>query len=164
MVQALQNDSFDDIDAFSANDVYAVGGNGCVWHYDGQAWRECAFPTNMRLYSVCCGGDGSVYVGAQSGTVFKGRGDQWKLISRGDFSLPFKDMVWHAGTLWCTSDYGLWSLQDGRIESVLATDEVLACAGHLAVGDGVMLLAGQSGVSFHDGEMWFNVFNYVDFA
>jgi hypothetical protein len=163
MVEALGNQSFDDIDAFAPDNLYTVGGHGRVWHYDGQTWRQCAFPSNMRLYSVCCGGDGSVYVGAQSGTVFKGRGDQWTLIQKGGSSLPFKDMVWHAGRLWCTNDYGLWSLQDGRIEPVLATDEVLACVGNLAVGDGVMLLAGQSGVSFHDGEMWFNVFNYLDF-
>ena len=164
MVQALKNDSFDDIDAFAPKDIYTVGGHGRVWHYNGAAWRQCAFPSNMRLYSVCCGGDGFVYIGAQSGTVYKGRGDKWTLVHRGYSSLPFKDMVWHAGRLWCTSDYGLWSLQDDRIERVLASDEVLASAGNLAVGDGVMLLAGQSGVSFHDGEMWFNVFNYVDFA
>lgn len=41
------------------------------------------FPSNMLIESICCGQDGYVYIGAQSGTVFKGRKDQWKMIHRG---------------------------------------------------------------------------------
>ncbi|MCV4592615.1 hypothetical protein OFC51_26410, partial [Escherichia coli] len=65
------------VDGFSENDIYAAGGKGDVWNFDGDEWRQIHFPSNMLIESICCGQDGYVYIGAQSGTVFKGRKDQW---------------------------------------------------------------------------------------
>lgn len=74
---------FSCVDGFSENDIYAAGGKGDVWNFDGDEWRQIHFPSNMLIESICCGQDGYVYIGAQSGTVFKGRKDQWKMIHRG---------------------------------------------------------------------------------
>ena len=150
---------FEDIDGFNEADMVVVGGKGVVWQLQGKSWRQVAFPSNMYLHSVCCGGDGHVYIGAQSGTIFKGRGDQWKMIHRGQFTLPFKDMVWHQGQLWCTSDYGLWTLQGGELVQADVPSEIYVCAGNLSVGDGVMLMAGTHGAAFHDGQRWQLIFN-----
>ena len=111
---------FMDFDAFDPSDIYAAGGKGDVWHYDGKAWKKIAFPSNMWVESVCCGADGFVYIGAQSGTVFRGRGSQWKMIERGELSLAFKDMVWFQDRVYATSDYGLWEIQG---ETVRRSDE-----------------------------------------
>jgi hypothetical protein len=145
---------FADIDGFSANDIYCVGGKGDVWHFNGEKWKQLAFPSNMYLESVCCAGDGYVYIGGQQGNVFKGKGDSWKKIHKGELNLPFKDMVWHQGKVWCTSDYGLWEIENDKLTKSGAPDEVRACAGNLSVGDGVMLLAGIFGAAFHDGKDW----------
>ncbi|NHZ42693.1 hypothetical protein [Massilia aquatica] len=69
----LDASGFQDIDGFSPEDIYAVGGKGDVWHVDGQQWTQLPFPSEMNLSSVCCAPDGVVYIGAGSGTVFKGR-------------------------------------------------------------------------------------------
>lgn len=154
--------AFDDIDGFAHDDLYVVGGRGVVWHCDGQRWRRLPFPSNMFLESVCCGGDGQVYIGAQSGTLFRGRGDRWQMIERGEMSLPFKDIVWHAGRLWCTSDYGLWTLAGERLVKVDLPSEIAVCAGNLSAADGVMLMAGIHGAAFHDGERWHHIFNHYE--
>lgn len=151
--------TFLDIDGFNEADMYVVGGKGVVWHLQGKNWRQVAFPSNMYLESVCCGGDGNVYIGAQSGTIFKGRGNQWKMIHRGEMSLPFKDMVWHQNKLWCTSDYGLWTLEGDELVRADVPSEIYVCAGNLSVGDGVMLMAGTNGAAFHDGQKWQLIFN-----
>lgn len=152
--------TFEDIDGFSHNDLYVVGGRGMVWHSDGNAWRQIPFPSNMFLESVCCAGDGHVYIGAQSGTLFRGRGDKWEMIHRGDMSLPFKDIVWHANRLWCTSDYGLWTVNSGKLEPVEdLPSEIKVCAGNLSAADGVMLMGGVHGAAFHDGQKWQLIFN-----
>lgn len=153
---------FGDMDGFSAQDMYAAGGQGDVWHYDGTKWRRLPFPSNMDLYTVCCAGDGFVYIGAESGSVFKGRGNEWKLISRGKMSLPFRDMVWHQGKVWGTSDYGLWVVEKDKVKEADVPDKVRACSGHLSVGDGVMLLAGIYGAALHDGESWQMIIDYGD--
>ncbi|HAX4823064.1 TPA: hypothetical protein JZG24_003350 [Escherichia coli] len=154
----LENQSFQDIDGFDENDMYAVGGRGMVWHYNGSAWQQIAFPTNIFLYSVCCGEDGEVYIGAQSGAVFKGRGDRWKQMIPGGLANPFNDMVWFQDRVWVTSDYGIWTIKDDVIEQPLIPDEVMVCAGSMAVGDGVLLVAGEGGAAFHNGVLWQSLF------
>ncbi len=37
-VNSIQIWGFDDLDGFSEQDMYAVGGAGDVWHYNGEIW------------------------------------------------------------------------------------------------------------------------------
>lgn len=145
---------FDAIAGFSANDIYCVGGEGDAWRYDGKRWYQCPVPTNMQFKSVCCAGDGHVYIGMQSGSVLRGREDKWTIIHKDEMTLPFKDMVWFGGKVWCTSDYGLWVIEDGKLREAPVPPEVKSCSGNLAVGDGVMLLAGMYGATVNDGKQW----------
>lgn len=159
-VDWASKNTFRDIDGFSFDDLYVAGGEGHVFHFDGKQWQQIAFPSNMYLHAVCCGGDGYVYIGAQSGALFKGRGDTWKKIDNGGFSLPYKDMVWFKNQLWCTSDYGLWVLDEkGKIIDAPIPDEIKICSGNLSVGDDVMLMAGLGGAAYHDGQQWHLIFN-----
>ncbi len=148
------NMAFVDIDGFSTEELYAVAGKGRVWRLRDGSWARMPFPSNMYMESVCCAGDGFVYIGAQSGALYRGRDEHWELIHGPEFTLPFRDIVWHAGRLWCTSDYGLWTLENGRLVSADVPSEVRVCAGHLSVGDGVMLMAGAHGAAVHDGKDW----------
>ena len=34
---------FEDLDAFSCDDMYAVGGDGDVWRYEGKKWSRASF-------------------------------------------------------------------------------------------------------------------------
>ncbi|HFI7121154.1 TPA: hypothetical protein ACGR7Q_004820 [Escherichia coli] len=149
----------EDIDGFSFDDLYLVGCKGHVWHFDGKEWIKVAFPSNIYLKSVCCAGDGFVYIGGQSGVIFKGRGDKWVKIHDGSYSLPFKDIVWHANKIWCTSDYGLWNIENNKIITANAPAEITICSGNLSVADGVMLLAGLYSAAFHDGKDWHILFD-----
>ena len=159
-VKKSEDMAFKDIDGFSHEDLYLVAGRGVVWHGNGKAWRRIPFPSNMLLESVCCAGDGYVYIGAQSGTLFRGRADHWEMIHRGDMSLPFKDIVWHADRLWCTSDYGLWTVGQNKLKAVEdLPSEIKVCAGNLSAADGVMLMGGAHGAAFHDGQKWRLIFN-----
>lgn len=152
---------FNDFDAFTESDIYAAGGKGDVWHCDGTAWRQVPFPSNMWIESVCCGQDGHVYIGAQSGNVFRGRGNEWKQIHKDTLSLPFKDMVWFGDRVYATSDHGLWEIKDGQVTKSSQPIEITNCSGNLSVGDGVMLLAGHSGAARHDGSGWTRLFGLI---
>ena len=146
---------FDALDGFNQQDIYCAGGAGDVWRFDGKRWHQCAVPTNQELSSVCCAGDGYVYIGMQMGSVMRGRENKWEIIHKGDMSLRFKDMVWYQGKVWCTSDYGLWVIENGKLrEANEFGPEVYARSGNLAVGDGVMLLAGMQGATVYDGKSW----------
>jgi hypothetical protein len=157
-VDRSANMAFEDIDGFSATDLYAIAGKGRIWHFDGKQWAQIAFPSNMQLTAVCCAGDGNVYIGAQAGSIFRGRRNEWKLMHRGDMTLPFQDMVWHAGRVWCTSDYGLWTIDGDQVVKASMPSEIAVCAGNLSAADGVMLMAGAHGAAFHDGHEWQSIF------
>ena len=148
------DDGFDVIDGYSGNDIYAGGEKGDLWHFDGKRWDRCPVPTDMLIESICCAGDDFVYVGLQSGAVMRGRGQQWQVIHIGSMTLPFQDMVWFAGKVWCTSDYGVWTIENGKLVEPDLPPEVRSCSGNLSVGDGVMLLAGMYGATVFDGSKW----------
>ncbi len=153
-------EGFEDFDGWSESDIYAVGGYGDVWHFDGKGWRQIPFPTNEPLKSVCCGGDGQVYISGYEGVTFVGRGDRWKKIFDGGISLGFRDMVWYEDRVWCTSDYGLWTIHEERVCVADVPPTVAACAGHLSVGDGVLLLAGYSGAAFREHGAWQQIVSF----
>jgi len=43
-IRDITEAGFSDIDGFSESDLYAAGGHGDVWHFNGQQWRAIAFP------------------------------------------------------------------------------------------------------------------------
>ncbi len=150
---------FDDIDGFSETDIYAGGGRGDVWRYDGNQWMQVDFPSNSNVEAICCGTDGNVYISCYQGLTFVGRENRWRKIHDGGISLGFRDMVWYEDRVWCTNDYGFWTIHNGVLAAV--TDlpgEILLCAGRLSTGDGVLLAAGLRGAAFLENGKWNSIF------
>lgn len=171
-LQSLQGKSgitlgFNDISAFSDNDIYAIGGQGDIWHFDGSLWKQCPFPTNELLATVCCAGDGNVYITGNMGSVWKGRKDKWKHLLDGKFSTSFKSSEWFAGKLWCGSDYGLWVLEDDHLipPENMPTNVQNAC-GLISISPdrGYMLTTGPHGASVFDGKKWELLFSSFSFS
>jgi hypothetical protein len=158
--ETISDYGFHDFDQFSPTDLYAAGGAGDIWHFNGSIWRQCAFPTNWGLSAVCCAGDGQVYVAA-SVVIYRGQGDRWtRLKTKGPkMSIPIKDLVWYEDKLWATSDYGIWTLEGDTLVEADLPSEVKVCAGNLAVRDGVMLLAGYGGAAFRRDGQWTVIFH-----
>lgn len=151
--------SFVDFDGFSADDLYAVGDPGDIWHFSSGRWQRLKFPSQWGISAVCCGGDGLVYVAAGN-QIFRGMGDQWeRLKTRVQMSIPIKDMVWWEGQLWATSDDGLWTLKDDGLVEADVPPGVKVCSGNLAQRDGVLLLAGYGGAAFRRDGAWTEIFH-----
>lgn len=155
---------FNDIDGFSADDLYAVGGLGEVWHYDGTDWSAIAVPATATIDAVCCGADGMVYIAAEAGLLLKGRGEHWQVLHPRATSRGFRDLVWYEDRLWCSNDYGLWTVHRDRVQRVGLPEGVSDCTGHLDVRDGVMLSAGSGGAAFREDGAWHSIFLRRDFA
>lgn len=154
---------FESIDGFSETDIYAAGGEGHVWHYNGQIWDRVDIPTNEDLYSICCADDGHVYIGGSSHTVLRGRGEQWKIISKGGGSgdtlkqiMQFKSKVYTVDS-WGTALYELD--ENGMKQTNMNGYEILTggCV-CMAEGDGVMIVAGHESASMFNGEYWTSLF------
>lgn len=155
---------FQDMDAFGPNDVYAVGGKGEVWRYDGRQWRRCSFPAKEWLFTVCCGGDGRVYITGKRGAIWRGGGDTWEKIGDAAFSGPFNDVVWFAGKLWCSNDHDLYTLHANGLARADTPSDARLTARRLSVSpDGKHLLsAGNHGASVFDGKEWQLLFSDLE--
>jgi len=149
---------FTDFDGFSEQDIYAAGEKGDVWHFDGKRWRQIRFPSDMSIYTVCCGGDGNVYISGDNGLTYVGRDDSWQALDNPQLDWPFVKTVWYEGAVWAANPRGLWVIKDGKIEEADVPDEVRLCAGHVAAGHGILLLAGGGGAAFMESGKWNTIF------
>lgn len=154
--------SLDDIDGFDETDIYAAGRDGQVFHFDGMIWSQIRMPTTEHFETLCCAGDGMVYIGGVEGSIYVGRYNKWKKIHSQPMSLPFQDMVWYVDRVWCTSDYGLWTICNEKLERVELPEGMHGYAGNLSVGDGVLLLAGYAGAAFLENNRWKKIFSATE--
>lgn len=145
---------FRDIDGFSEREIYAVGGRGDVWRFDGRKWTACELSTNWPVSTVCCAGDGVVYIGGEGGHVFSGRGDRWRRVVEQDYTVPYNDIVWYDGKLWLSSDFALDQLVDGMIAAAADRGRRVPARGHMDATDGVLVVAAIDHVQMLDGGGW----------
>ena len=151
--------TFEGIDGFSADDLYAVGGKGDVWHFDGTAWRAINLPVLPKTYRVCCADDGIVYITGSGGYLIKGRYDEWELIRDDAAKHPrFTDVVWFKDRVYLSSDFGLYQYVpgDSGISPVNyeAPSEAPPSTGFLAANKKILVAAGSSSISVFDGKQW----------
>ncbi|MBF5002929.1 hypothetical protein [Diaphorobacter caeni] len=151
---AISEEGFRDFDGWSAEDIYLVGGLGDLWHFDGASARRISLSYDYPLHSVCCGGDGRVYVSGMSGDTWVGRGDQWTRIRSLGLSLPLRDMVWYEDRAWGTNDHGVYWIQNDTLQIAELPPEASVCAGNLSAADGVLLIAGLGGAVFRENGRW----------
>ncbi|WP_348945265.1 hypothetical protein ABHF33_01250 [Chitinibacter sp. FCG-7] len=161
---------FQDLAAFAANDMYAVGGYGDVWRFNGEHWQQCAFPSNAHLETVCCGSDGRVYISDQKGKVWAGRENRWELLANSDLpwgSQPI-DAVWFADRLILGGWGGLFAL-DGKelvpLQEIDPRSPNAMVSGRLDVSPcgQFLLTAGPYGACLYNGQRWTRLFSMFDF-
>jgi hypothetical protein len=145
---------FNDMDAFSESDMYAVGGHGDVWHFDGKTWMQMGFPSNVELATVTCAGDGTVYVSGEGGTLWRGRESTWKRIYKGASTLLWNDAVWFEDKLWLASDYQFRVWNGKELAPVTHQGEPVPIYGHMDAYDGLLAIASPEVVMAYDGKDW----------
>jgi len=153
--QELDRAGFNDMDAFSDSDIYAVGGHGDVWHFDGSQWRQMGFPSNVQLATVTCAADGNVYISGEGGSLWIGRKSTWKRVYKGESSLLWNDALWFDNKLWLASDYQFRIWNGKELEQpVTHNGEPVFINGHMDAYDGVLAIASSSVVMTFDGNEW----------
>lgn len=87
--------SLNDIWGSSVDDVYAVGYDGTIIHYDGTSWEHQNSPTTVRLRGVWGTGPSNVYAVGDLGTILRYDGVEWKNESSGAAENLFE--LWGTG-------------------------------------------------------------------
>ena len=67
----------------SSNDVFAVGNNGSILHYDGNQWRAMNSGTSASLYGVWGTSSDNVFAVGEGGTILHYNGSVWHSVDSG---------------------------------------------------------------------------------
>ncbi|GAB2854576.1 hypothetical protein GCM10027277_23880 [Pseudoduganella ginsengisoli] len=153
-VQSSNKLGFRDLDAFSDHDMYAVGGHGDVWHYDGTKWTQMGFPSNVQLGTVTCAGDGNVYISSEGGSLWVGNKSTWKRIYEGGSSVLWNDVLWFQDKLWLASDYNFAIWNGKELEPVMHDGKPVSIRGHMDAYDGLLVVASLEFAMAFDGQQW----------
>ena len=152
--EQVETVGFNDMDAFSESDMYAVGGHGDVWHYDGKQWDQIGFPSNVQLGTVTCAGDGNVYISGEGGSLWVGKSSTWKSIYTGGSSILWNDVLWFENKLWLSSDYQFRIWNGKELEPVTHKGKDVPMIGHMDAYDGLLAIASSEYVMTYDGVAW----------
>lgn len=145
---------FEGIDGVHEEDVYAVGWDGEIWHWDGAAWRQQPGPTTHVLTGVRCGSDGQVHAWGRRGLIVTGRGADWRLLPQDPLVGDIRDMAWHDGDLYVATGSALYTLVDGTLQPVGFGDDVPTGFGRLSVSDGMLWSIGPKDIMAHEDGRW----------
>jgi hypothetical protein len=145
---------FEAIDGFNHRDIYAVGWQGEIWHFDGQHWSDLDSPLNVILTGVCCAGDGYVYACGQEGALLQGRGGQWDILFTEGLSDDLWDVRWAMGKLYVASMSALYELQGDRLAVVDFGKAAPDSCYKLADSGGILWSIGQENIFSFDGKKW----------
>jgi len=142
------------IDGFNANDIFAAGVGGDLWHYDGTSWAENDVATKLTLQNIVCAGDGKVYICGQMGLLIVGRGDTWTVIEHGVTEDAFWGITWFKDKLYLStmSEVYVW---DGKALKPVAwgKDRPDTCY-HLTACPDEMWSIGAKDLMAFDGKKW----------
>ncbi len=165
---SLPTIAFLSFDGFSEQDLYACGGMGDLWHYNGERWLQLNPPVNSILNNLVCADDGYVYITSTWGDLIKGYyrngTEHWELISHSvaTMDVGFEDATWFKGRLYLSNSWGLFVLENNEVTRVdfsgLGHDAQFSFQ-HVTSGHGVLLSYGPNNAVLFDGETWTALIN-----
>ncbi|MBW7984760.1 hypothetical protein [Enterobacillus tribolii] len=148
---------FKDIDGFSEKEIYAVGGKGDIWRFDGDSWSQCGFPTNDYLCTVCCAKDGNVYVGARNG-LWRGKEHHWERICEFEKPEEMNDLRWFDNKLWLAYDYRLLYWDGSDLHSdIIYKDKKISLGGNIDSSENMLFVTRSYETWTYDGKDWYNI-------
>jgi hypothetical protein len=150
--------SFEAIDGFSENEIYAVGRKGEIWRYDGKRWHQIETPTNLILLGVHCAADGVVYACGQVGMLLRGRNDEWEVVEQTATEQDFWDVIWFKGSLYLATREVLYVLRNGEMAPADYGDEDIPFSFYrFTATPDVLWTIGSKDVMRFDGATWSRV-------
>lgn len=141
------------IDGTSETDIYAVGTNGAIFHFDGKDWTEFDPPTDNDFERVLCVAKDQVYLCGTENTLYRGTDDAWLPLTDPD-EATFWDMARFQGKVYVCSGVKLYVIEGDELEEVEVPIEGQPHFYRLDASDTDLWCAGGECVLQFNGEKW----------
>jgi hypothetical protein len=150
----VREKGFRDIDGFAQNDLYACGGLGDLWRYDGKNWHFIDLSTNAALRKVCCGRN-KVHILVDNRFLLVGRENSWTECTFDDFDDLVGDMAWYRDRLIIVTEARCYEFIDDKIiPSEIIARSPLDFYSYVRCYDDKIFLTSGSQAAFFDGHNW----------
>lgn len=153
--------SFRDLDGFAEDDIYAVGGRGDAWHYDGISWEQIELPITPKTGVICCAPGGQVYISGGP-YLLVGRGKSWHLIYDERLKVrSFENITYFKGMIYLSTNNCLYQHKPGSDKIKEYEYPKVSCrpqsVSYLSSTKELLLTASLSEVFTFDGNEWSKV-------
>jgi hypothetical protein len=154
----IEESGFRDIDGFASNDLYACGGLGDLWRYDGTEWHFIDLTTNIPLQLVSCGSNGKAHILAGGRFLYVGRESEWAEVRFDDFDDLVGDIQWYKDRLIIVTETSCYELIDNQaVPSQLIAKSPLKDYAYIDTYDKYIFLVNGFEGAFFDGNTWTKV-------
>ena len=150
----LADAGFRDIAGFSESDLYACGGRGDLWHFDGRSWTRIDCPTNAELKNICCAENGVVYITTDRKEILAGRDHDWQVIQQDATEEVLEGIVEFGGQVIISTVSELYVVDGLELLPAGLGEPPLTSRAHIASGDGILVVAGSDEAAIFDGSTW----------
>lgn len=137
------------------DDIWAVGTNGLILHYDGRIWREVASETAARLRGIWGLGADAVYTVGDVGTILRYDGSAWTPMASG--TSENLRAVWGIGPedIYAVGESGTILRYDGNAWIAMVTPVVTTLRDIWGAAPDDLHVVGSFGTILHyDGQSW----------
>ncbi|GAB6907589.1 conserved hypothetical protein [Desulfosarcina cetonica] len=142
------------IDGLSQDDIYAVGLNGVIFHYDGVSWKLMDSPTNLGLQRVLCINKDEVYLCGNGNGLYRGSKNTWVPLTDPDKSVTFWDMESFQGEVYACTKEALFKIKNDQLSKVdIPLDGPLAFY-RMASNKSQLWACGNECLLRYDGKRW----------
>ena len=142
------------IHGFAADDIYATGFKGQLWHFNGKIWNKLELPTNTNLSRLRCMEDGNVYIGGHGGILLRGRGDQWTIIDHDQTNKDIWGLSWFNDEVYISTMSDVYRLKGQNLESVNFGADPPRTTYQLRAAEDVLWSVGEKDIMSFDGKEW----------
>jgi hypothetical protein len=146
---------FEDIDGTSPADLYAVGVEGIIWHFDGKRWRDLKSPTNQRLSNVRCVSKDEIYICGNSGILMRGSARSgWQLLAQDALNDNLWGLTIFGGKPYVASTGGIHFYDGKDLRQVDFGDLKLKSFNRLDACNSSLWSFGIKQIAWFDGHRW----------
>jgi hypothetical protein len=145
------------VDGQAANDLYAVGFRGEIYHSTGSAWAALHSPTDVILRDLAVATNGDVFVCGQMGIVLRLRGTSCEIVKYdGPGNLDFFSIACFGEKVFLADGHSLHVLDGGILSLVnFGMTDGVPPSSSLDERDGTILsVAGLEVYASSDGVAW----------
>lgn len=148
--------SLNALDGFSEEDIYAVGDDGHIFHWNGNIWKSVDSPTNLSFYSILCTSTKDIYIAGAGGLIFKRALNQsWIDLNIDKLTNEsIESLVEYKGSIYAACHEALLRIDDNKLSIVNIPLKGKHSFDALSTNLEILWCVGDESVLAFDGIAW----------